>query len=265
MPSKTILAWNNYFKTGSISANSNAPAMNADNLAGDLCAPAMGWQTNVGVVSGASALLRVDAPTAGSTWRVFGLFQTNLTSSATMIFTLWLSAGPTSVWSSGTVFGPQPGYGQVIVVAPSDQTADFLQIEFSDTTNPDAFLNIGGAFAGPAWFPESGISWGSTTGRDEAVTRSVTRGGQEYGDMQWQKRTWAIGFEGVRNAEMWTQLDSLRRHARTTQNVLFIPDHTSSYLQNEATYGILTDVSAVGFPARSADRRSWQATISERL
>ena len=261
-----VLAWNNYVKTSVITATSAAPSMPASNVAGDQGSPSLGWQTVAGVVTLAGGALIKAVPTVtAQTWRVLGVFGTNISAAATVNFALWNNpASPVAVWAS-TVAGPVKGYGQVAVVLPVDTVADYLQIYNNDSTNPDGFINIPLVFGGPAWFPAGSTGFGSTVGRDESVAEVVTRGGQEYPTLMWQRRRWNISLDSLRQAETWTQADPLFRIAKAGSNVFFAPDSASANLQQEAIFGRLKGTADVSFPYGGADRRRWQASVTERL
>lgn len=251
----------NYAKTGTLSANSNETGLTATNLADDQVSAAHGWQTQSGVILSADgALLRCDSPQTDSLWRYFLLAGTNLTSSATITAVLWDGA----VGVSGmTLNGPQTGYGQVLGVFASDITADFIQIEINDPTNPDGFINIGGFGCGPLWFPRTGISWETSYDWDIQRTDRRTRSGQRFINHLYTKRRWNIVADFVRDSEAWDELGELVRIAAMGVNVAFIPDSTSLDIGREAVWGVL-DGQTVSFPNRINDARRFSGVITER-
>ena len=260
-----VLAWQNYAKTSAITGNSATPALGPANVANDQGSPSAGWQTQAGVVTLATgALIKVAPATPALPWRVIGLFGTNLTAAATVNLALWNNAGPTTV-TFVNLPGPVAGYGQVVWVLPANTPADFLQIYFNDPTNPDGFINVPLLFAGPAWFPAGSTGFSSTVGRDESVNNVVTRGGQEYPTLLWQRRRWNIALDSLRQSETWSQVDPLFRTAKAGSNVFFCPDASSPNLQQEAIFGRLQGTADISYPYSGADRRRWQASITERL
>ena len=96
-------------------------------------------------------------------FRLIGLFRTNLTSAAALIFSVYTNPS-TLVWS-GTASGPINGSGQVIVDT-GGVTGDYATVSISDAVNPDTFVNVALAFAGPVWSPLSALSLASSYGRD---------------------------------------------------------------------------------------------------
>jgi len=256
-----FLGWSNLIKSATITANS--ATLPAANIAEDVGAPSVAWQTAAGVVTEAGGALLTATFAAASPVRAVSLHRSNLTAAASVVFRLYTTPGPTLVYTA-TVPGPAAGYGQVLHVLPSDVSANYLTVGITDASNPDGFINVPLVFCGAVWFPASGVSFSSTTGRDDSVAEVVTRGGQEYPTLEWQRRRWAVALDGVRASELWAKVGELDRSARVGGNVLFAPDHGSTNLKYEAVFGRCkgTDVS---FPYGAADRRRWTATIAERL
>jgi hypothetical protein len=261
-----IMAWNNYVKASTITSNNAVPGLSASNVAGDQGSPSAGWQTSFGSVTLATgALIRIEPATPGQTWRVIGLFGTNLTASAAVTAQLWNNPTTPVNVTQVTLPGPVPGFGQVVFILPHDYTADYLQMYFDDPTNPDGFINIPLVFAGPAWFPAGSTGFSSTVGRDDSTLEVTSRGGQEYPTLLWQRRRWNVAFDSLRVAEVWAQADTLNRYAKGGSNAFFAPDSASANLQREAIFGRLKATADVSYPYNGADRRRWSASISERL
>lgn len=263
----TAIGYTNYFTTGSITANSSATGLGPSNLSSAQCAPSTGWQTFSGAgTSAAGALLRCNSATTAVVWRAIALVNTNLTPSAVITAVWWRAPGPTAV-AQLVLGGPQRGYRQVIGVLPADIIADFVQIQFDDPTNPDQNINIGGAFSGPMWFPQLGISWESSYGSTAPQIKSVSRGGQEYRNQLYRQRFWKLALTGVRDIEAWDNLGELDRISSLGGNVLFIPNTSlpSADIYRETVFGALDPQSDVTFPHTTTDARAWRAQISERL
>lgn len=259
---QTVLGTLNLVKTGALTAGSSAVNMPISNLLIDAGAPSMAWQTLAGVVTNAAgANFRVTP--VRQLWRLFGLFRTNLQRTATVTFSLYINPS-TLVWS-GSVPGPLPGYGQVIAVAPQDFLADYCVVGIDDAGNPDGFLNVPLAFAGPAWIPQIGQTWNSTVGRDSQVDEIVSRGGQEYPTYRYQQRRWEIEFDALTDSEVWSSAQELDRLSRYGGNILFVPDFASANLSAEAVFGRVTSTADVSFIAGYADRRAWKFRCRERL
>jgi hypothetical protein len=268
----TLLGWDNYAKVALLSTGSAEANLGASNLASDQGSPSVAWQTLSGVLQdgdGAWLVIDMGSPVP---WRVFGLFRTNLTPQCQVRWRVGatLSAGRIadgspaydSGWISANI---APGYQQSIVIANNTASGRYCELDLSDTGNPDGFLNIPLAYAGPVFQPLSGITYASTVGRDDQTIELVTRGGQEYPLLLWTRRHWQIAMDGIRVGEVWNSIGELDRAARAGGNILFVPDFASGYVQQEAVFGRLKMTADVSFPYQAADRRAARFTITERL
>lgn len=259
--SNTLFAWNNYVLTATLSATSQA--MPVSNVQDERGSPSVAWQTVTNVTQ--NAVVTITPSLRSQTWRVFGVFRTNLTAFATVTVSLYTNpAAPVFVWNT-SVDGPEPGFFQSIVVAPTDIVADFATIEIDDIGNPDGFLNIPLIFAGPAWQPLSAAAYDTTFGGDALIDEATSRGGQEYPTLRWERRRGELSFMGLRAGEAVGPILELQATARRGNNCLFIPDITSATMNTESIYGRVTATADVGYPYGAADRRSWRARITERL
>lgn len=269
MSSNTALGWNNYFYTGTISANSAEVGLGPTNLSLFQCTASSGWQTENGIVAYSSdgkALLKCVFPVAGTLVRGVGLFNTNLTQSAYIYAIAWrdLGAGPVVV-EQLNFRGPLQGYRQVVGLFSADLTADFVQITFEDAGNPDGHLNIGGAFCGPMWLPRYGLTYDTTFGRKQSFDRFLTRGQQLFKTPLGAQRTLGLAFDAVAQDEAWDELGEMLRILDLGGNVLAIPDVTSVDVYREAVFGDLETMSDVSFQLRSIDARAWRGQVTERL
>lgn len=253
----------NQFKLGTLSAGASENGMPASNLSTDRCTPSTGWQTPAGVVSHQLGAILYCRLTASTTWRAFNLVNTNLTFSAQVTASLY--SNNTLVAAVSLLHGPQPGYRQVPGDFGADILADQLQITIDDIGNPDGYIRVGGAFAGPLWLPTRGVSWDTTYGSVTRLRSVVTDGGQEYRSQKSRQRKWTLALDSIRDSEAWDDLGELDRIASLGGNVLFIPNIRSVDISREAIFGVLDVVSDVSFTDRAVDSRAWRATITERL
>lgn len=268
----TALSWMNAINTAVLTAGSQAAGLDVNRLQNDRGSPATAWQTLTGNVTPADgAWLLITSAVATAAWRAFGVFRTNLTPGALIRIRVGNALSGSQIvapyaYDTGTIVaGVTKGFGQSVVVASADAIGRYCQIDLTDTANPDGFLNIPLAFAGPVYLPSAGITFESTHGRDDATDEVVSQGGQEYPTMRWQRRRWAIAFDGIKRSEIWTSVADLDRTARLGGNVLFVPDTTSPYLKQEAIFGRLKATADISYPARNADIRAWRALITERI
>lgn len=261
--SNAILAWQNAITTAALAASVGSPAgLDVGQLQNDQGSPATAWQA-----SSTSAQLIINTGNVSAVWRAFVLARTNLTPTATV---RWRVGATTdfhpAAYDSGIVAAAvASGYGQSVVVAPGDVVGQYAQVIIDDPTNPDGFVSVALAYAGPAFSPSIGMSWDSTYGRDDTTVETVTRGGQEFPVLQFVRRRWDIALDGVRQSEVWSQVMELDRVSRLGGNVLFMPDYTSPDRIHEAVFGRCKASADLAFPYQGADARSWKATITERL
>ena len=184
----------------------------------------------------------------------------------TSLATGGVTANGVTVYESGVIpAGVQAGFGQSVTVAPGDVTGRVCRLDVSDPTNPDGFLNIPLAYAGPVWTPATNIDYQTTFGRDDQVDEVTSRGGSEYPSLQWARRRWDVTLQGIRASEVWTQAMALDLAARAGGNVLFIPNPAGADVGRETVYGRLKSLADLSFPYGSADRRAWKVRITERL
>jgi hypothetical protein len=258
----TVLGINNLVKSGALIAGSSVPSMPITNLQIDSGAASVAWQTVSGVMTPTDgATFRVTS--VRQAWRLFGLFRTNLSQGASVTFSLFINPS-TLVWS-GTVTGPRPGYAQVVAVAPADIEADYCVVDITDAGNPDGFVNVPLAYAGPAWQPVLGHTWNSTFGRDSTVDEMISRGGQEYPTYRFQQRRWEVAFDAITDSELWTEAQNLDRISRYGGNILFVSDLASATISGEAVFGRVTATADVSYIAGFHDRHAWKFRIKERL
>lgn len=269
--SNTAFGWLNQVKTAALSVGSAAANMGAGNLQIDQGSPDVGWQTASGVLTDAAgAWLLIDSGNSATVWRAFGLFRGNLSAAATVRWRVGsaLSGGriTTASYDSGTIAaGVLPGYLQSLVVAPADQVGRYCEVDINDSANPDAFINIPLAYAGPLFMPTVAASFSSTVGRTDQTDEVVTLGGQEFPMNRYVQRVWSVNLARITIAETWASVMELDRVCRAGGNVLFAPDVTSAHLAAEAVFGRVKSPSAVSYPYGGSDSRAWTASLTERL
>jgi len=266
---RSLFGWTNYASTGALSAGSNAANMSvASGWSSDQGSSSTAWQTVTGVVTSADgAYARIDAG-AAVTWRAFALARTNLTSAATVRWRVGSVADMSSgvIYDSGTVSaGIVAGIGQSVVVAATDQVARYCQVDINDAANPDSFINIPLAYAGPVWVPTVGADWQSSFGRDDRIDEVVTLGGQEFPIARWLRRHWSLALTAISAAEVWASVMPLDQVARRSGNVIYIPDTASADIAAETVLGRLKPTSDLTYTASSTTMRSYRAQITERL
>lgn len=256
---QTLLAWTNLAKLATASATSTETGLPVENTINDIGAPSTGWQSAAGTTT-ATLTYTLDDP--GSSVRVIALFRTNLTDQAQITATITLSSVET--WTY-TLAGPVTGYGQVIFIPTTAQSADSVAIEIEDAGNPDGYLNVPLVFIGSAWLPTWPVSPASADNWAPEVNRQVTRGGQVYQTSLSNPRTFAFEFGAVDPSETYAAAREIGRLASLGINVLFIPNAEGAYVKQDAIFGIVSGVKPYGYLPGPGGVRTWGATITERL
>lgn len=167
----------------------------------------------------------------------------------------------TTDWVSANV---EVGYQQSVKIFDSSVVGQYARCDIRDPSNPDLRLRVGLAYAGDAWAPENGVTWGSQFQIDSRENLSTTRGGQEHIDPLFRKRGWLIEFDSLKNSEAWSYKLYLEAASEAGLNVLFVPE-TSRDLPFAPVYGIFKSSGGLGYSAHEYQLRSWSATITERL
>jgi hypothetical protein len=276
-------------------AGSQVAGLDVGKLQNDQGGAAEGWQTVQGVVtSAAGAWFRADAG-AAVTWRAFSLHRTNLTPGATVRWRVGNDpAFATWTYDSGPRPGPARGYGQVVVVIPepapvsalintengaalltedagyvlvteTGATGRYCRCDIEDPANPDGHLNVPLAYLGPAWTPFNNWGYESTPGVTADLQVVTSRGGQEFPDLRWRRRTWDIALPNIRVGEVWDRVMDLHMTALEGGNVLFVPNADSGEVYRQAIFGRLQPQGGVSYPSKSPVVRAWRAQMTERL
>lgn len=260
--SNFCLGWRNHILTGPVVVSAAAAgAMAGDQLQNDQGNAAAAWQTPSGTRTGTILLARP----AATRWRMFGLFRTNLTTAASMQVRVYVGGVNGTLVYNATVTGVAAGYGQIVHVMPIEVAGDTAQIEVSDPTNPDGFLNVPLCYAGSAWQPKRNYSYQSAPGREDDAASTSTRAGGSYDRLNWQRRNFDLTLALVDAADVQPQLSDLDLVARRRGNVLFVPDPQSPNLQAEALFGPCRPQSGITYPYTTSRFRGWRAMLTERL
>lgn len=245
-------------------AGSEAPGLTVGNLQDQQTSDASSWRTNGSVVDA----YFVAGAASSVTWRAFGLFRTNLTSAATIRWRVSDATGNVDnpVYDSDVIpAGVVPGIGQTVHVAPSDKIGPTIACDIDDPGNPDGFISVGGAFAGPIWRPKVNISPESAIAHNRARSVVTARSGAQYVTPLYMQRGWSIAHDGLADSDLWSQLWPLDQAANLGTNILFIPDSASAKIASETVFGMLEITSNITFQTPRGEFRGWRAKIMERL
>lgn len=256
----TLFGITNLAKTATITTPwPYEPALPPDNLVNDQGGPTTAFQTKPGTT--VTALI-VDLPSGGAV-RGIGLFRTNLSITANVSIAAFDAGGAQPI--SATVFGPSPGYGQVIYVADAASDVTQVTIDIDDPANPDGFLNVPLLWIGDFWAPTTGIMPASSFGFEPVDSKRRSRSGARFETQLYNPRTFEFQFGAVAEADVWPYVGEIQRTASMARNMLLIPDDTAAEINREAVFGIVTETGRLTWPENSVAIRRWSGKIEERL
>lgn len=133
------------------------------------------------------------------------------------------SAGSGATYDSGAVaVNATDGYGYHVVVPGADYSARYWRFTFGFSGL--SFVDVGRAWAGPAFRSTYGLAFGDTdTWADPSLLQTGVRSGAEYVDALPVRRVLRDGFVAVANSER-SDLREIIRQAGASSQVLFIRD-----------------------------------------
>lgn len=181
-------------------------------------------------------------------------------------------SGPNNSPTLGATFdtgyvsaGIIPGYMKTVTALDTAVVGQVCRCDINDPTNPDTFLNIPLAYAGPVWQPLTNIDFSSAVGRDGAIDEVVTRGGQELPVARWDRMRVELSFQGVRTSEVWPTVMQIDHYSRLTGNLIWVNDPDNGLLNYETIFGRGSPTADLTYPYGGADRRAWKFRVQERL
>lgn len=246
--------WQNRILDAALAADAQMPHLPVSNLCSQQGAPSLGWR-----IPGTTAGLTLTLTDAVA-FRAFSLHRTNLTSAATWSVTA--SLGGVIIWRMA---GGPVANGQALLVSPSALLADTVRITVSDPTNPDGWLDLPLAYAGPLFQPVRNFSTSSTAGRTLGQDTITSLAGTEFVESRWFQRKLSIVHQSLGDADA-VVMDQILRVAATGQNILFLSDPTASGadLAARAVFGRLSG-NDLSNPFGAADRHALTLDLTERL
>ncbi len=134
------------------------------------------------------------------------------------------------------------GYGQSVHIPSAAVTGRYCRLDLIDAANPDGYLRVGAAFAGPMAQPTISFAPGAAEGWQDDSVVTTAKGGQEYISIGATYRVTEIEFPDLTEAERYTVAHEIDRVAALRSNVLFVPEPDSAYLQRAAIFGRLTQL-----------------------
>lgn len=235
----------NQFLTGSVSASAHATGLGPDQLQNE-----QGNATFALQIPGTSGSITVSG---SANYRMFGLFRTNLTPSASVTWSI-----------GGASCSVVPWFGQSVLVLDAPVSGSSVTVSISDGGNPDGFLNIPLAYAGPGFQPVVNMDFQSAPNRQAGTQKEITRSGGSFIRNDWTKRTFDVVMSNIGTDEIVTmdEIDLVGRHGHS---VLFVPDPASVNIGREAIFGEWEGATGLTYPYQLATVRGYRATVTERL
>ena len=256
------LGWPNRWIYATLLASSQETGLEATNLANDAGSPDQAWQS-----TGTTEWIRLTLP-AQDVFQAFGLFRTNLSATAQVRWRVWSGTSTTSapVFDSNTYpANVAPSYLQTVLVLGDAVVGQTAQCDITDPSNPDGFINVPLAYAGPVWSPLRNFDPGSSNGRTQQSTKTLTRGGGVVIRNDWVKRTFTLSLSGIRVAEVWSKVMDADLFARRGNNLLLVPDPADPLINLQSIFGEVEPQADITYPNRTIEGRGWKALVTERL
>ncbi|WP_429955961.1 hypothetical protein ACQW08_01710 [Gluconobacter japonicus] len=252
------IGWQNVLLPAALSGNgvSGLPVTNLQNqqgtasLAWRVAAGGTGWSADVKAALGSVQSIRA-----------ISLHRTNLTMAATWRIQIWNGTAVTFDWHAST----NVQNGQCVQILGTPVLGDSLEITVWDASNPDGFISIPLAYAGPLWQPARNYSSESTESLTVGQQSTTTLSGGEFVDARYVQRGLSIAHQSYGDADA-VVLRQIQRVAATGQNILFVPDPSvgAAALAQTALFGRLSG-GDLSNPFGPADRHSQTLTLTERL
>ncbi|MFC7611635.1 hypothetical protein [Teichococcus aestuarii] len=258
-----LFGYRNWLLSGVLTATSQVASLPVSNLATPHADVTNQWRT----ASGArSASFVIDTGDTAAIWRLFMLAATNLNQNALVRWIVSNNADLSSPsYDSGwRNAGSLHGYQQSVVIAPAEVTGRYCQCSLNNGSNPDPFLSVGLAYAGPAYQPAPNLAADTAWLVQPARDAVQTRGGQHYVTQRYRQRGWDIAFTSIPSAELLASVAEMMRVADTGANIAFVP-FIEGQPSREAVLGLLQTASGIGYLDMAAQYRTWRAQIMERL
>ena len=247
-----LLGIANAIETATLAVSAAVPGMGAEQLRDPTGNRARAWQTPFGTTGGSLTL----ALAAATAIRAVALARTNLTPAATIRVRV-------GAYDSGVIAaGVAVGIGAALHVLPAGVAGTGVIVDVADPANPDACLNVPLAFVGPC--VDLRIGEGADTGPEIVNGDVTTRGGTVLTRPRFMRRGWTFPVPSLSDATEVGTLDLVNAAAAAGRNVLFVPRETHARAAAESVFGLVAP-GRLGFLGSPGQRRTWQATITERL
>ncbi|MCK9621987.1 MAG: hypothetical protein M0R47_15815 [Methylobacter sp.] len=197
----------------------------------------------------ASTKFRIDLG-ASYPVRVLALCNHNMSSSATVKVTAYSDAYTTSVYTSGFVSAwpdsfeasrtgwdnpssstrtyvtkekENLSFNHIQIISPG-VSQRYFQVEISDTSNADGYVQIGRVFIGPAWTPQYNFDFGVSVSIEDPTEIKTALSGTEYFYVKPPFRVAKFTLNNLADNEAYQSVFEFFRRSGVSQEVVFIYD-----------------------------------------
>lgn len=258
----------NHVVLGTLSAGSESASYPVSNLQDPSGGASRQWRTLAVVTSADGAYFDIDAGSAAA-WQAFCLFRSTLTTAATIRVTVGSALGGTDVLDTGTASaGVVATWGQSVTLLDTAVTGRYCRIYLDDPDNPDGYIGVALAYAGPVTPLSPGLAVGQQwIPREVGRAPSETRSGSIPRRPGFVRRMWPVRVEYTSVAGS-DAIEAMRSTVLAGGNVGMIADLPGlGGLGKTALYGTL-DAYGAGGPSHQtarADLLSQEITIKEAI
>lgn len=202
---------------------------------------------------------------AAVTARVLVLVRHNLSAAATVRWMRGTTAGASDVADSGSVdawqFTPRSVDGSVYdvqVIQQAQTSAQYDEIEITDTGNAAGYVEIGRLFVGPAFEPAIGQAYGLRDGHVDLSTIGRAHSGAQWATPSLRLRTAAFTLPYLTLAE-GGELHDIEQIEGSTGELAYLPHtNTAAMRQRYGFVGLARELSGIEYPYLQAQVKALQ-------
>lgn len=142
----------------------------------------------------------------------------------------------------------------------SAQTLQHWRVEVGDTSNPDAFVQIGRLFMASTWAPSVNYAYGAGLGFEDPTLIDTSLSGAEYFDVRSRFRVFDFELQFVTASEAYNNVLDLQRLSGVSGEVLVVPDSDDGATQPARAFvGRLRQMGPIRQPQPTAFSVAFQA------
>jgi len=236
-----ILAWENLADDATLIAGSAVSTLPVENIQNPHLSKKWHTASSVTAVS-----CRFDMGSSVDC-SLMALLGTNLTSAAT----IRIRASDTDpvvtsslAYDSGVVSaGVKDGYGAIYKTF-AETTSRYWRFDISDATLAD-HIEVGRVFIGPSWEPAVNMMLNWSVTPTDTSRRDKSYAGQTYIDILPRVRVLQFQLDFLTEAEMYGNAFAMEFANGIAADILGIPDIASSYLSEQAVWGLINSAQPV--------------------